>query len=201
MIENINDFLQPGQTPLSEIEIDGLIPLLTYKRELDRAEAENIIQARTWVYARKRKFSSEQILKSNWLKQLHKKMFDEVWEWAGSYRTTNKNIGVSAYLIPTEVESMLVETSHRLENKDDWGYTNQQIALLLSHKSVQIHPFANGNGRWSRDLADAFLDSLGEKPFTWGSSLPSEKQHDAMIRAIKAADVGDFENLMKFAIS
>ncbi len=187
------------QTPLSEVELDGLIPTLAFKSELDQAEAENILQARTWLYARAKNVTTNNILKTKWVKELHRRMFDEVWDWAGQYRKTNKNIGVDAYRIATEVETMLMETKARLENIEKWNLTKQQIAIELSHKAVQIHPFSNGNGRWSRDLADVFLNSLGEKSFTWGITLPRDKQHQVMIAAVKRADNGYFDDYLFFA--
>ena len=200
MPEKINGPTSPGQTPLNLFELEGLIPAINSKFELDEAEAENILLARTWIYARRRKFSVKQILTPDWVKELHSQMFGDVWTWAGKYRTTQKNIGAEAYLVPIEVVSMLQQVEARISNSKLWNFSNQQIALEFAHKAVQIHPFSNGNGRWSRDLADALLNSMGEPQFTWGASFPKNEQHKAMINAVQLADTGQFEEFMYFAM-
>jgi len=200
LIEDFNSLNLPGQTPLDQLDIDGLIAHAHNKKEVDEAEARNILEARKWIYARSRKFTTSKILTLNWIIQLHKNMFDDVWSWGGEFRTTAKNIGVPAYKIRSELQEMLNETNNRLANKAQWGFSNQEIALRLAHKAVLIHPFANGNGRWSRELADAFLTSLGEPRFSWGITLPLEAQHQKMIEAIKDCDLGNFKPFMEFAI-
>lgn len=189
----------PGQTPLDQLEIEGLIAHVNNKKELDEAEARNILEARKWIYARQRRFSINQVLTISWLTELHIQMFGEVWNWAGKFRTTMKNIGVPAYKISVDLQMMLNETKNRFENKKSWDFSNQEIAIHLAHRAVQIHPFANGNGRWSRELADAFLTSVGSPRLTWGSSLPMEIQHEKMIKSMKDGDNGNFEALVFFA--
>lgn len=189
----------PGQTSLDQLEIEGLIAHIHDKKELDEAEARNILEARKWVYARQRKFSVNQVLTMSWITELHKQMFGEVWNWAGKFRSTMKNIGVPAYKISVELQSMLNETKNRVENKVTWNFSNEEIAIHLAHTAVQIHPFANGNGRWSRELADAFLTAMGSPRLSWGFTLPPEIQHQRMIEAMKNGDDGNFETLMFFA--
>src|SRR5262245_60373790 len=87
-----------GQTPLDPDEGAGLIPSWVATRgDLDRAEQENILRAETW--ARGRSFEAAEILAESFIRQLHRQMFGEVWQWAGTYRLSNKNIGVDYWLI------------------------------------------------------------------------------------------------------
>jgi fido (protein-threonine AMPylation protein) len=44
-------------------------------------------------------------------------MYGYVWKWAGTYRKTNKNIGVEAYLISTELYQLLGDARYWLEHK------------------------------------------------------------------------------------
>lgn len=197
-----DDFLEsnlPGQTPLDQLESEGLIAHVHNKSEIDEAEARNILEARKWIYARARRFSTQRILTIAWMTDLHRHMFEDVWDWAGQFRTTMKNIGVPAYKIQVDLQAMIDETRDRIENKAKWGFSNKEIAIRLAHRAVQIHPFANGNGRWSRELADALLTSLGESRLSWGSTLPVESQHASMIEAIKDCDKGNFEKFIYFA--
>jgi Fic-DOC domain mobile mystery protein B len=199
MSDEVHPTYLPGQTSLDQLEIEGLIAYIHDKKEVDEAEARNILEARKWVYARQRKFSVNQVLTITWITELHKQIFGEVWNWAGKFRSTMKNIGVPAYKISVELQSMLNDTKDRVENKVTWNFSNEEIAIYLAHTAVQIHPFANGNGRWSRELADAFLTAMGSPRLSWGSTLPPEIQHQRMIEAMKNGDDGKFETLMFFA--
>jgi fido (protein-threonine AMPylation protein) len=70
---------------------------------------------------------------------------------------------------------------------------------------VAIHPFPNGNGRWSRLAADALVVALGEPRFSWGAAgeLLTEPAllRQRYIAALQAADAGDVAALMIFARS
>jgi fido (protein-threonine AMPylation protein) len=66
-----------------------------------------------------------------------------------------------------------------------------------------VHPFPNGNGRWSRLAADALITQLGSARFTWGGAN-LQAVGDARKRYIdglQAADKRDLEPLIRFARS
>ena len=87
-----------GLTPIDENEKQGLlIPSITAREELDEFEQLNIERAIEWTL--NRKFKKDDILSEQFVKELHSRMFDSVWKWAGKFRTTNKNIGVDWPLI------------------------------------------------------------------------------------------------------
>mgnify|MGYP000376121441 FL=1 len=81
-----------GQTPLDEDEKEGLlIQSIATRGELDEFEQQNIEDTIQWSLTRR--FKSEQILSESFIQELHKRMYRNVWRWAGEYRKTNKNIG------------------------------------------------------------------------------------------------------------
>lgn len=82
----------PGQTPLTKEQKAGLLLPLVSQAELNAAEADSIVNARTWAMVRSRSLSSAQVLREDWLKRLHKRMFDSIWKWAGTYRHADVNI-------------------------------------------------------------------------------------------------------------
>lgn len=136
-------------------------------------------------------------------------MFGDVWAWAGEFRKTNKNIGVDKWQIPTELRYLLDDIRYWHENNT---YPPVEIAVRFKHRLVSIHCFANGNGRHSRLMADIIIEKIYKKPvFTWGSTnLPNDgsvlgqskdKDRAAYLRAVKAADQGDFSLLLAFARS
>jgi fido (protein-threonine AMPylation protein) len=86
-----------GQTPLSEEEKDGLkIPSITTREELDEFEQLNIEKAIQWTCGKKIK--AEELLSEKFVKDLHKRMYGDVWKWAGSFRNSEKNLGIKSFL-------------------------------------------------------------------------------------------------------
>ena len=132
----------------------------------------------------------------NWLSQLHKEMFGDVWEWAGKNRQVELSIGIKAYLVPTEIKKLVDDLDFWNINKT---FSITEIASRLHHRAVQIHPFINGNGRWSRMLANIFLKQNGLQPTKWNENLLSKdnKHRKDYINALKQADNGDYTKLIQ----
>jgi len=187
-----------GQTPLDEDEKEGLlIPTITTRGELDEFEQLGVEKANEWLL--ERKLSVNKILTVEFVKDLHKRMFGDIWKWAGKFRKTNKNIGVDKFMIREELKNLLDDCTYWIENK---VFSEDEIAVRLSHRMVIIHPFANGNGRHSRLIADVLVTKGFSKPyFTWGS-VSLTKQSEARTKylsALKDADKNDYKLLIKFS--
>jgi Fic-DOC domain mobile mystery protein B len=183
-------------TPLTPDERKGLIPAdITYRRELNRAEQENIARGQDWALSRRR-----DLLTEKFVKDLHGRMFGDVWRWAGDFRTTERNIGITYYQIPIAVRELLADTAAWVEHE---VYPPDEIAVRFHHRLVQIHPFPNGNGRHSRLLADLLVMQLGRERFTWGSAnlQDANEVRRRYIDALKAADNHDIGPLLAFARS
>jgi Fic-DOC domain mobile mystery protein B len=82
-------------------------------------------------------------------------------------------------------------------------YSLDEIAVRLHHRLVLIHPFANGNGRHARLIADVIVMKHGRPAFTWGAaSLVKEGEaREKYLQAIRTADNGEIQPLLKFARS
>ncbi len=81
-----------GATPLSPDEVEGLIPdYITTQGELNELEQSNIQDAIIWLQRRR----PAEVLTLSFIFELHKRMFNQVWRWAGHSRRSDKNIGVS----------------------------------------------------------------------------------------------------------
>ncbi len=189
-----------GQTPLDEDEKeDLLIQSITTRGELDEFEQQNIEDTIQWSLTRR--FKSEQILSESFIQELHKRMYRNVWRWAGEYRKTNKNIGVDKLEIPIALRSLIDDASYWLENNI---YDPEEFAIRFKHRLVSIHCFPNGNGRHSRMIADIIVEKIFQQPvFSWGSkNLSDEKEsREKYLLALRKADKGDFSLLLKFARS
>lgn len=189
-----------GQTPIDEDEREGIkILTISTRGELDEFEQSNIESAIAWTL--KQKFALDRILTIDFIKELHKYMFNEVWDWAGAFRKTNKNIGVDKYHIEEHLAMLLADCKYWIDNKT---YSDDELAIIFKHRMVKIHPFPNGNGRHSRLYADILVShGFGRPFFSWGGknlTNQSEKRAE-YLHAIYEADQGNLKPLISFARS
>jgi Fic-DOC domain mobile mystery protein B len=183
-------------TPLTPDERRQLIPTyITTRAQLNEAEQIGITGADSWAFSRRRHILDEKVLLD-----LHKRMFGKVWRWAGTLRTTERNIGIEAYKIRTELRPLLDDVRFWIDHKT---YPPDEIAVRFHHRLVWIHPFPNGNGRHARIAADLLAASLGRPRFTWGSVslVQVDETRARYIAALKAADNHDIAPLLTFARS
>jgi Fic-DOC domain mobile mystery protein B len=183
-------------TPLTPEEREGLIPAhVTLRSELNELEQQNILQASTWAFQRKRNPVDEPFARN-----LHRRMFRDVWNWAGTYRTSDKNLGVQWQLIQPRVHETLEQIQFWIDNQT---FPADEIAVRFHHALVSMHPFPNGNGRWSRLMADILAVRLEQRRFTWGGGAltAADETRRTYIAALKAADNHDFAALLGFARS
>ena len=189
-----------GQTPLDEEEKEGLlIPTIATRGELDEFEQQNIEQAVQWTLVRS--FKPDTMFTEEFVRMVHKRMYADVWAWAGEFRKTNKNIGVDKWQITSELKYLLDDVKYWYENKI---YPPDEIAVRFKHRLVRIHCFPNGNGRHSRLIADIIIEKIYKQPvFSWGASnLASDGDtRTAYLKAVKTADKGDYSLLLTFARS
>ena len=183
-------------TPLTSEEKLGLMPsYITFRRELNEAEQINVTRAEQWAFSRKR-----DVLNEAYLRRLHKQMFQDVWTWAGEFRTSERNIGVEPWRIVTELRELLENVRYWIAHQT---YTADEIAARFHHKLVWIHCFANGNGRHGRLATDLLLVNLGQPRFTWGcqSLVNAGDTRRSYVAALRAADNRDIQPLLKFVRS
>lgn len=189
-----------GQTPLDEEEKEGLrIPSITTREELDEFEQLNIEKAIQWTFGKKLK--AEQLFSEKFIKELHKRMYGEVWKWAGTFRTSEKNIGIKSYLIAIELKQLLDDAIFWKQNN---MYDSEELAIRFKHRLVSIHCFANGNGRHSRLIADLIVEKLFySKFFSWGSAnlVKATEARSKYIQAVRKADKNEIQQLIDFAKS
>ncbi len=205
-----------GATPLDPDEIVGLIPEhITTQAELNEWEQANILEAEIWFNASYR-FAYDSastadyiigrhntipntttLLDGTFLQQIHKRMFDKTWRWAGQFRKSNKNIGVDWIYISIHLRELLEDVKYQVINQ---SYKINEIAARLHHRLVAIHPFPNGNGRHARLVTDCFLIANNQSRFLWGQSNLYENSviRKEYIKALQAADKHDYSALLEF---
>ncbi len=188
----------PGNTPLTPEEARDLIPSLATRAELNALERANIHAARLWAM-RPRNLRRDDLLTDHFARELHRKMFSEVWSWAGKYRQTERNLGWESARLPEGMRNAFEDAAYW----DRHGtYPVAEAAVRLHHRLVVIHPWPNGNGRHARLIADIWCAARGEPELTWGAR--SDLQAVGAVRArylaaLRLADGNDFRALIEFA--
>lgn len=187
-----------GATPLDYDELEGLLLThITTRGELDRWEMENINQAILWSDGLKKK----DFFNIDFVCRVHKEMFSIVWKWAGKFRKSDKNIGVPSNEIAVEIQKLCDDAKAWLSFKT---YSPDEFTARFHHRLVFIHPFANGNGRHARLMADLILEKIfNTTAFSWGgaSLAKPDDTRKEYIDALKLADDHDYSLLLKFVRS
>ena len=186
--------IPPDSTPLDPDEAAGLIPNhIETRGQLNEWEGANILAGEEWALSR----APRDVLSIDFVKQLHEKMFNETWKWAGQFRRSEKNVGVPWEQVPESLRNLFDDVNYWLVNKT---FSLEEVAVRLHHRLTQIHPFPNGNGRLARLLTDVFMVRQGQPRFTWGLSDLTEEGdvRRRYIAALRAADGGDMGPLMGF---
>ena len=179
----------PGETPIDDLS--GLkVKGIRLRRELNLLEAENLVKAAEKYFVGKltRKKARFDFA---WLLRLHQQMFGDVWTWAGRVRHFDTNLGVPH----PQIEGVLFDLLKDMEHWTDTPWPMQ--AAMLHHRSVTIHPFPNGNGRWSRMLANIWL-RLNKQPHPyWPEETVGEESivRNEYLSALRAADERDYDPL------
>jgi Fic-DOC domain mobile mystery protein B len=183
-------------TPLTPEEREALIPTyISLRRELNEVEQIGIADADRWAFSRQR-----DVLDEAFLKRLHGRMFKDVWTWAGAFRKSPRNLGVDAWRIEPDLRLLLDDVRYRIDHAT---YSPDEIAVRFHHRLVFIHPFPNGNGRFSRLAADLLAVRLGRPRLSWGSGnlLATADLRQSYVQALRAADGHDIGALLAFARS
>jgi Fic-DOC domain mobile mystery protein B len=186
----------PGATPIDPDEALGLIPThITTQADLNAWEEMNIVDGEDWMMRQK----IIKKLDEGLVRELHRRMFNQTWKWAGKFRQSNKSIGIDWSQIAVSLKDLLDNTAYQIENQI---MKPDEIAIRFHHELVLIHAFPNGNGRHARLMADALIVSLGGKRFSWGGSMPLNNAgitRQNYLSALRAADSGYLESLLLFA--
>ncbi|NOY70891.1 MAG: mobile mystery protein B [Gammaproteobacteria bacterium] len=185
-----------GATHLKNTEMEGLrFKHISTRGELDQIEQANITQGLQWLDKQK----SPDVLNEGFVCDLHNRLFGDVWKWAGSFRRTEKNIGIDPIQIVVQLRHLLDDARFWVENDT---YQPKELAARFHHRLVYIHLFPNGNGRHARIITDAVLTKLLEEPpIDWAGGYRLENMNERRnkyIAALRAADGHDFSALLEF---
>ena len=196
MTDKITD--QPGgATPLDDIS--GLLrDDITTRGQLDEAEGLNIVNAVEWL--ERRRFPD--VFTVKFYRHLHSRMYNDVWSWAGTLRSetgARPSVGVPPEVVPQELGRVAMEYHGEWESRG-----NEKLVPFIAryhHALVLVHPFNNGNGRWSRLSCDALVEHvIKEPPIVWATDTLTKgsDERSAYIAALQKADKGNYEPLIDY---
>jgi len=188
MAKNITSDDQEGQTPLDDIS--GLLVNVKNRQELNDLEFKNN-SAASRKYLLKNLTSKSAPFTYIWLQKIHEDMFGKVWRWAGMPRNSDLNIGVPKEQIGAEIHKLFYDLGQWEERKEQ----PLEIAAKIHHRLAFIHPFANGNGRWARMVANLYLHKEKLPIVQWPENQKIFRPQ--YLKALKAADKGDHALLFK----
>lgn len=182
-----------GETPIDLSHLKD--KSIQTREQLNIAEAQNILKPIVkYLGSKPSKKMAPFDLK--WFKQLHEEMFCDVWEYAGEFRQENLNLGSKWQNIQTELYSLERDICYWIENET---YELVELSVRIHFEAVRIHPFPNGNGRWSRLLGNIFLKQNDHPLVKWPEeTIGVEKSvaRDSYLAAVKKGDTGDLADLI-----
>ncbi len=187
-------------TPIEPEDLEGLIPdFVATRADLNQVEFENITKAIPWAQQQARSLGAEGVLDYGFMLKLHRRMFGDVWTWAGTLRRRVTNVGIEPFLIATQSQ-LLFDDATFWHTQGVFG--SDELAARIHCRLVSIHPFRNGNGRCTRMMADLYLASIGAEPFPWGGAnldIDGSSRAAYIAALIKAANADEYEELIRFA--
>ena len=184
-----------GATPINDIS-DLKPNWVKTQDDLNLVEAESIFNA-TGKYLMKSIEAPQKWFNIPMLQKIHHEMFFKVWDWAGKFRTTQTIPGIEPYRIPEALRNLCDDVIFWCTEKNNLTLIEQ--AARIHHRLVFIHPYPNGNGRFSRLISDRYLKAK-KCPFpNWPADLNKDGQYrKRYIEALKMADKGDYYPLITY---
>jgi|SRR5882672_605082 len=192
----------PGETPLREEDLKDLkLPWIKTREQLNEVEGENIVSAKEWAL-KSRNAALPGMLSDEYIQSLHKRMYRDVWKWAGKIRhhELQNEFASKPSQIRIDLKNAYNDAKYWLEHLK---LGPEEFAVQVHHRIVRVHPFHNGNGRHARLMADLILERHFKlAPLQWGggSALDNDEPNRAnYISALKAADAGDYGALLRLS--
>lgn len=189
-----------GATPIDDIS--GLLQDIATRGELNDAEALNLVSADEWLATGR----IDDLFTVQFYRDLHCKMYDRVWSWAGSLRTQT-NVTTNVGSPPQDVTRDLGHVALDYHQQWDGHSDTEDLLQFVSryhHALVLVHPFNNGNGRWARLACDAVVARLTDQPpIVWATDTlaVASDERRAYIEALHQADEHNFQPLLDYLVA
>lgn len=160
----------------------------------DHLEAKNHQEALEYLYELVEKGKNHTV-SERFIRNLHQLVTQDIdRKWAGKYRNSNVIIGGADHTPPDAIE-----VPNKMRELMEWLKGNKkklhviELAALLHHKLVYIHPFFDGNGRTSRLAMNLLLMQVG-----YPLVIILKNDRKKYYRVLGRADQGDLLPLIRF---
>lgn len=164
-----------GETPITDEEAEALLPSVREALgepirkadvyDLEQAIAEEVAEERATAVISDA-VGLEELLTEHLIRDLHTRLYGDIWQWAGRFRSRDMNIGVSFAHIAVELRMAFDSILYRWEHTADW--TARELGIAAHAETVRIHPFTDGNGRTTRMLVSRGPDRGGARAVRLG---------------------------------
>jgi fido (protein-threonine AMPylation protein) len=81
----------------------------------------------------------DDLLRDYFLRDLHARLYSDIWTWAGRWRQRDVNIGVAPIQIAVELRTALDNIRYEWEHTNDW--TPHELGITTHAETVRIHPY------------------------------------------------------------
>ena len=180
-----------GETPVPDDELDALLPLarevlVTPATKAAVYDLEQTIQDEVaeelLTAVLDGDLALDELLVDRFVRELHHRLYGDLWTWAGAFRQREFNIGVAPETIAVELRGSLESISYRWQHTEDW--TSSELGIAVHAETVRIHPFTDGNGRATRLLADLVFVAAQEssRPDVYDWQLDKRRYVDLLRR-------------------
>ena len=165
--------LQPGygETPLSGDELDALLAHVvdTLGPPVSKADIFDLESAILQDVAEglitdvfNGDLTLDELLTDQFLRDLHRQLYGDIWTWAGRWRSPEINLGVAPEQIAVDLRTTMDNIRYRWGNTKDW--TARELGIAAHAEGVRVHPFTDGNGRATRLHADLVFIAAQNSP-------------------------------------
>lgn len=166
--------------PRSNRQHGGLDPLdlvatyVTNRSDIEFAERTSIAATARWAFGRRKVTTPTNLLTIDYADRIHRRMFGDVWKWAGRRRTQSDEHGIEPDLIEPELTKLF-------DRIWSWHHTGRhepaERAIHLHDELVRIRAYRDGNVRHARLTADLYLHLVDAPRLTW-TPLPTGDRSD-----------------------
>ena len=136
-----------GATPIDAEDLEGLIPdFVATRADLNQVEYENIANSLPWALRQVRVGGTSRLFDDAFVYELHRRMFSDVWTWAGSKRRRETNIGVAPIKSRPLYDRPLMMHAIGMNTTCTTSTIEPRVSTIVSSRST-LSPMATGAAR------------------------------------------------------
>ncbi|KAF0146802.1 MAG: hypothetical protein FD143_3236 [Ignavibacteria bacterium] len=152
--------------------------------------------------------SEKTIFDEIYLKELHKKTFNKLYEFAGKYRTVNISKGYTTFCQVRFLEQTSKEIFKKLSSdnylKNYSTKSKEEFAQKLTYymcELIALHPFFEFNGRITRLFFDMIVTFNGYEYINYQDALEIEDGDNKYIKASIDCMIGQDNKMFKIILN